>query len=259
MAPRKKSQSIPPLQGMFLAFSGVFRGQNHDALGDIVKSLGGSVSKSITKNVTHLVATQYDYSGKSAKVKAAQKAGIPIIKLAWLEDCKEDEQLHAIDNYCFEPPPTGGSQPYLRGASGSQASQSPAPQAPSAIQSTSQGASPNSTSKKRPIVIPTSDDADNNANASAPGPQKKKAKKSVNGDAGAKVKAPEPEPVHVPVDEECYLAGTYAVYIDTATGVIYDATLSQANAGRNNNKFYRIQVRTSISASSPPHFRPVSS
>lgn len=33
----------------------------------------------------------------------------------------------------------------------------------------------------------------------------------------------------------------YHVYID-GNGIIFDAALNQTNSGRNNNKFYRVQV-----------------
>lgn len=45
----------------------------------------------------------------------------------------------------------------------------------------------------------------------------------------------------IPVDEACTLTGC-RVYVDQSTGIIYDATLNQTNAGNNNNKFYRLQV-----------------
>ena len=48
--------------------------------------------------------------------------------------------------------------------------------------------------------------------------------------------------IHVPVDEGCPLA-MHRVYIDPS-GVIYDGSLNQTNASNNNNKFYRIQVRS---------------
>ncbi|KAE8351313.1 poly polymerase catalytic domain-containing protein [Aspergillus coremiiformis] len=49
-----------------------------------------------------------------------------------------------------------------------------------------------------------------------------------------------PKTLNVPVDEKCHLPG-YAVYIDPA-GLIWDATLNQTVAAKNNNKFYRIQL-----------------
>lgn len=47
--------------------------------------------------------------------------------------------------------------------------------------------------------------------------------------------------LNIPVDELCPLAN-YRVWIDHDDGVIYDASLNQTAAGKNANKFYRIQV-----------------
>lgn len=49
----------------------------------------------------------------------------------------------------------------------------------------------------------------------------------------------------IPHDEGVNLPATYQVYIDKSGG-IYDASLNQTNSGKNNNKFYRIQVSCSI-------------
>jgi poly [ADP-ribose] polymerase len=46
----------------------------------------------------------------------------------------------------------------------------------------------------------------------------------------------------IPLDDNCFLT-SYRVYVDD-DGVVYDATLNQTNASHNNNKFYRVQVRT---------------
>ncbi|GAW25107.1 putative poly [ADP-ribose] polymerase [Rosellinia necatrix] len=52
--------------------------------------------------------------------------------------------------------------------------------------------------------------------------------------------------VKIPVDEGAQRElANYEVYIDD-DGVIYDASLNQTNAGRNNNKFYRVQLLRSV-------------
>ncbi|KAI5359132.1 putative poly(ADP-ribose) polymerase, regulatory domain, WGR domain, WGR domain superfamily [Septoria linicola] len=50
------------------------------------------------------------------------------------------------------------------------------------------------------------------------------------------------EKLVIPVDEECQFNGR--VYVDDSTGIIYDASLNQTNAGANANKFYKIQLLT---------------
>ncbi|PCD21898.1 hypothetical protein AU210_015701 [Fusarium oxysporum f. sp. radicis-cucumerinum] len=47
--------------------------------------------------------------------------------------------------------------------------------------------------------------------------------------------------VVIPLDEHCTL-GTYKVYVDPKTGIIYDASLNQTVSSTNKNKFYNIQV-----------------
>jgi len=47
--------------------------------------------------------------------------------------------------------------------------------------------------------------------------------------------------INIPVDEHCPGREGYQVYIDE-DGVVFDVTLNQTNAGRNNNKFYRLQL-----------------
>jgi hypothetical protein len=51
----------------------------------------------------------------------------------------------------------------------------------------------------------------------------------------------------IPLDEGCYLTN-YHVYVDPNDSLIYDAALNQTNASGNNNKFYRVQVRTNATA-----------
>jgi poly [ADP-ribose] polymerase 2/3/4 len=53
--------------------------------------------------------------------------------------------------------------------------------------------------------------------------------------------------LQVQLDEECQLP-SFNVHIDADTGIIYDAALNQTNAGANNNKFYKIQVRATSPA-----------
>ncbi|KAM0240361.1 hypothetical protein ACHAPO_002257 [Fusarium lateritium] len=99
--------------------------------------------------------------------------------------------------------------------------------------------------------------------AKAKAPAKAPARKGTKGKAAVKAE-PEPEPesepedvkeekivaegqfikkkdIAIPLDEHCTLP-TYQVWVDPDSGLIYDASLNQTNAGNNNNKFYRIQV-----------------
>lgn len=52
--------------------------------------------------------------------------------------------------------------------------------------------------------------------------------------------APEGAKLDIPIDDG--VSPSWHVYVDPDTGIIYDASLNQANASNNNNKFYRVQV-----------------
>jgi poly [ADP-ribose] polymerase len=52
-----------------------------------IKSKGGAVAASVTKKCTHLVTTQADFAGQTAKVVAAAAAGIPVVSEEWLAEC----------------------------------------------------------------------------------------------------------------------------------------------------------------------------
>ena len=45
----------------------------------------------------------------------------------------------------------------------------------------------------------------------------------------------------IPVDTHCPLYN-YSVYVESMSGMIYDAALNQSNTSNNHNKFYRLQV-----------------
>lgn len=85
----------------------------------------------------------------------------------------------------------------------------------------------NGTSKKRKRAASPADEP----------PKKTKAEPKV-----AEAQIATSSTLRIPVDEGCPLA-SYRVYVDPSDGIIYDASLNQTNAGKNNNKFYRVQVR----------------
>jgi hypothetical protein len=208
--PRKRSKTaIQPqlLIGCHIALSGTFTGTTHAAIQGQITSLGGSITKSITDDTTHLVTTQRDYDKSSTKVNAAREHDLHIVSLGWIEDCLSTASKVAEKAYLFTSSPADVL------------SQSNGPP--------KRDASPDSS-------------ADENVRS------RLKKQKTVNGSKtelksdkvtdGQIVKSSN---VKIPLDEGCPL--TYEVYIDE-NGVIYDASLNQANATANNNKFYRIQV-----------------
>jgi poly [ADP-ribose] polymerase 2/3/4 len=53
--------------------------------------------------------------------------------------------------------------------------------------------------------------------------------------------------ITIPVDEYCPLNASHKVHIDDNDGTIFDVLLNQTNASNNNNKFYRIQLLSTMS------------
>ncbi|UKZ93532.1 uncharacterized protein TrAFT101_008446 [Trichoderma asperellum] len=224
--------ATPPLEGRVLAISGKFDNSKHThaSLEQLVKSLGGSVTKSVTKTTTHVVCTEDDYNNNTAKVAAGKAKDLPLVSPEWIFE--SEKQNKTID-----------PQEHVWGSDSADPSDSQA------------------NGKKRPLMVSKSDDDEE--------PQAKKTKtaKGAKGSKAANGKAkadsdPESEAqpetkeesqvaegqfikkknVAIPVDEHCPLSSSYQVHIDPDSGLIYDASLNQTNASHNNNKFYRIQV-----------------
>lgn len=227
---KKAAASVPPaktapLDGCVIAFSGRFTGYKQSDLESKVASLGGQPAKSVVASTTHVVTTQADYDNMCTKVwQAKDRGGIFILNLDWLLESEESNTKQAEAQYLFDASQNGTSN-------GNNAV------VPSSTQPTSTQPAPvqSNSSKKR--------------QASATPEPKTKPKKTKldevaqNGKAAAigKEQIAKSWDVQVPVDEGCYLSG-YGVHVDEDS-VIWDASLNQTNAGQNNNKFYRIQVR----------------
>jgi hypothetical protein len=228
--PPPAAPTVPPLDGCVIAISGKFDASKHThaSLEQLIRSLGGSVTKSVAKTTTHVVCSEDDYNNDSAKVAAAKAKDLPIVSVEWIQ---EAEKL----NKAVDP------QPYVWGR----------PKA----------AAPQVNSKKRRLVESMSDEDEEpqrkrvKIDTSNPKPQGAKTKAKADA-------APEPETreekqvaegqfikkkdAAIPVDEHCPLLYNQ-VHIDPDTGLIYDASLNQTNASANNNKFYRIQVSCALS------------
>ncbi|KAI1123747.1 poly polymerase catalytic domain-containing protein [Nemania abortiva] len=225
MAPRKKKAAAPapappPLTGLSIAISGSIPRYTQASIEtEFISPLGGALAKSVSASTTHLVTTEADYQKPSAKVKSAQANGIPIVTFQWLEDCLDQNTLLKEDAYSF-------------------ASQSQ----PTANDSTKT----NGTRKRA-----ASQAAQNGDDVNQSPPPKKKGKADDDEPKEREPKIAEGQiakslDVKIPVDEGAVNELLhYEVYIDD-NGVIYDASLNQTNAGRNNNKFYRIQLLRSV-------------
>ncbi|KAL7945314.1 poly polymerase catalytic domain-containing protein [Trichoderma barbatum] len=228
--PRRKAAAaapavptVPPLDGCVIAISGKLDNSKHThaSLEQLIKSLGGSVTKSVARTTTHVVCTEDDYNNNSAKVAAGKTKDLPLVSPNWIFE--SEKQNKTID-----------PQTHVWGSDKPADSQT--------------------NGKKRPIMVSKSDEDEE------PETKKVKTSgKGAKGKAKAADPEPAPEPeakeekqvaegqfikkkdAAIPVDEHCPLLYTM-VHIDAATGLIYDASLNQTNASHNNNKFYRIQV-----------------
>ncbi|KAL7963444.1 poly polymerase catalytic domain-containing protein [Trichoderma compactum] len=217
--------AVPPLDGCVIAISGKFDTSKHTqaSLEQLIKSLGGSVTKTVAKTTTHVVCSEVDYNNNMAKVAAGKAKDLPLVSPAWIFEAEKE-------NKTIDP------QTHVWGSDKS--------------------AGPQTNGKKRPIMLSKSDD-DEEPEAKKAKTTGSKAAKGAKG----KAKAADPEPESevkeesqvaegqfikkkdftIPVDEHCPLVHT-VVYIDPDSGLIYDASLNQTNASNNNNKFYRVQV-----------------
>lgn len=89
--------ATPPLEGRVLAISGKFDNSKHThaSLEQLVKSLGGSVTKSVTKTTTHVVCTEDDYNNNTAKVAAGKAKDLPLVSPQWIFE--SEKQNKTID------------------------------------------------------------------------------------------------------------------------------------------------------------------
>ncbi|RFU79882.1 hypothetical protein TARUN_2317 [Trichoderma arundinaceum] len=226
-APAPAAPAVPPLDGCILAISGKFDNSKHThaSLEQLVRSLGGSVTKSVTKTTTHVVCTEDDYNNGSAKVAAGKAKDLPLVSPEWIFETEKQNKTIDPQTHFW-----GSAKPADSQVSG----------------------------KKRPIMVSKSDeDEEPEPKKSKTNGSKAKGSKAANSKAKAAEAEPAPETkeekqvaegqfikkkdVAIPVDEHCPLLYNQ-VHIDPDSGLIYDASLNQTNASHNNNKFYRIQV-----------------
>ncbi|KAM0248132.1 hypothetical protein ACHAQJ_009577 [Trichoderma viride] len=228
--------AVPPLEGCVLAISGKFDNSKHThaSLEQLVRSLGGSVTKSVTKATTHVVCSEDDYNNGPAKVAAGKAKDLPLVSPEWIFE--SEKQNKTID-----------PQDHVWGSSVK-------PSVEPSVKSQTNG-------KKRPIMVSKSDEDEEPEpkKTKTNGPKAAKGAKATNSKAKAAKSEPEPEPetkeekqvaegqfikkkdVTIPIDE--YFPVLYhQVHIDPDSGLIYDASLNQTNASHNNNKFYRLQI-----------------
>lgn len=229
----------PPLRGCNIAFSGTFKGLTHGALKIKAEALGAAVSAAIVASATtHLIASEADFKKRTAKVASADDNKLPIVTVDWLLQSEKDntrapEADFALNSTTTLPVRRNGSAQ----VSGSKRPLSPAPNASDDDEAPKPKTRATKASKAKKAAEPEVKariEADDKAEVD----DAKPAKPIPAVGEGQVLKKKD---ARIPLDEGCPLT-TSVVYIDP-DGVIYDASLNQTHASRNNNKFYRIQVR----------------
>ncbi|KAI1166566.1 PARP-domain-containing protein [Nemania serpens] len=227
MPPRKKKAAAAPpanlpFAGFNIAISGSFPGRTQASIEkDFIVALGGALAKSVSLSTTYLVTTEADWKKPSIKVQSAEANRVPIVSLQWLEDCLAQNTCVKEDAYVFL---------YQ-----------------SQAQAQANGSAATDNARKRSASQTVQDDGE----GQPPQPKKGKADNDKSKEKEREPKIAEGQiaksfDVKIPVDEVARgQLVNYEVYIDDS-GVIYDASLNQANAGRNNNKYYRVQLLRSV-------------
>lgn len=189
-----------------IAFCGNFYGRNQTSLLDDAVRLGAHTAKSVTKTVTHLIATQTECDKLSSKITQAQSQNVFIVNINWLDESDAAGKKKPEADYALTPP----------WSSGAAAAASPSPMATAV-------ATPPSTddNKKINTIVdlskkrPASDDQ-------APDTKKFKLDNEKAPPVG-KSQLTKDTSLRVPVDDGI-LSSDWAVYIGD-DGVIWDATL----------------------------------
>ncbi|KKA28450.1 hypothetical protein TD95_002582 [Thielaviopsis punctulata] len=216
------TNSSAPLAACAVAVSGVFRRFTHGQIEEIVKELGGIVTKSVTRTTTHLITTEHDYNAMASKVKGAVSRGLPIVTLDWLLDTQNKKAHQAETDYfvssLVSKPPTSSTPPPRKRSLASLTS-SPTLPKKAKLADASPSAKDVSTADCKTDV--------------AASPQ-------IKSGPLADGQISKSSSLVVPLDHPPSFPNA-KVYIDD-NGLIYDASLNQTNAQNNNNKFYRLQL-----------------
>ncbi|KAI9652272.1 MAG: hypothetical protein M1829_001802 [Trizodia sp. TS-e1964] len=234
-----------------IALSGTFEGHKQAQIIKCIKDNGGNYSAKVEPTTTHLIPSQNDFDKQSTKYKQAiTNPKIKIFKIDWIVDSLVGKKKLPL-------------RPYIYPASSSPTATQPStppPEVKASLKtdqdSEDQGKATKLSSKRemsrgKKRARAESEKPDGSRAESDEPPNKKShiAKKEASPPASVvSLKAGPYKPQNIQVDDFCPLNGSHKVYIDP-TGRIYDASLNQTDVKNNHNKFYRIQLLESVSAS----------
>jgi poly [ADP-ribose] polymerase 2/3/4 len=213
--------SVPSLTGVIICFASYVAKARPELGGKTISDLklelarcGGGYTSEVPDG-THLIATETQYKNQSAKVKSAKRLNIPIVTYEWLASSLKSTEPIDTEAYLF-----------------SEESQAIADLNIEEVVKT-----PPRSRRKRSRSEANNDSAASDVQAT---PSKRFRH------ANPTPPPPPPtltngRPAKIPIDEGVPEGHSYQVHVD-GKGMIWDATLNQSNSGKNNNKFYRIQI-----------------
>lgn len=209
-----------PLEGLTITLIGKFEsyGYSQSSYQDLIRQVGGKVAGSVTKACTHVVATEEEYLNNSSKVAAGFAGSRFVVDPQWVIDSEAEGKKVDEADYEHSGPQIGGTNP------------NPNPRGVKRSAST--------LSNKGADTKKTKDTKLTDTNGTKDVKKEEKEERQVAEGQFMKQKN-----TTIPVDEFCPLSN-WQVYVEPASGMIWDASLNQSNSGRNNNKFYRLQVST---------------
>jgi hypothetical protein len=106
----KRKRKVGPFQGMILAISTLdVKGRAHTdaqssykAISDLCRTLGASVTGQLHSRVTCLICNRSAVQHATQRVRKALKKKVPLVDVAWVRQCHEEEKRIDHSHYCLD-------------------------------------------------------------------------------------------------------------------------------------------------------------
>lgn len=103
---RKRNQAAV-LKGMIVAVSTLdVKGESHSnsessykAIADCCRKLGASVTGQLHRRVSYLICNETAVNNVTQRVRKAVKKKVPLVDVAWIRKCQENQELVDLDPY----------------------------------------------------------------------------------------------------------------------------------------------------------------
>lgn len=104
---KKRKRTSKPLNGMVVAVSTLdVKGQSHSdsqssykAVADQCQKLGASVTGQLHRRVSCLVCNETAVKNSTQRVRKAVKKKVPLVDVAWIHKCRDEEELVDMDPF----------------------------------------------------------------------------------------------------------------------------------------------------------------